>query len=245
MTYIMKINFTLLLIILITTSCVQSQSDKVLVFSKTEGFRHESIEAGVTALIKLGEENNFKVTATEDANYFNADTLKNYDAVIFLNTTGNIFNKEQEASFKSFIQSGGGFVGIHAATDTEYDWPWYGKFIGAYFDSHPEQQQATIEIVDSNHLATKNIPKKWSHFDEWYNFKNISTNINVLANLDESSYKDGKNGDHHPIAWYQEFDGGKMFYTGLGHTDEAYSDVTFLAHVLGGIQYVLGNTVEE
>ena len=164
MTYIKNINFTLLLIILITTSCVQSQSDKVLVFSKTEGFRHESIEAGVTALKKLGEENNFKVTATEDATYFNADTLKNYNVVVFLNTTGNILNKEQEASFKSFIQSGGGFVGIHAATDTEYDWPWYGKFIGAYFDSHPEQQQATIDIVDSNHLATKNIPKKMVSF---------------------------------------------------------------------------------
>lgn len=245
MTLIKKINFTLLLcLIIFTTSCVQSQAKKVLVFSKTEGFRHESIETGIAAFKKLGEENNIKITATEDATYFNTDTLINYNAVVFLNTTGNIFNKDQEASFKSFIQSGGGFVGIHAATDTEYDWPWYSKFIGAYFDSHPEQQQATIDIVNPNHLATKSIPEKWSHFDEWYNFKNISSAINVLANLDESSYKDGKNGKYHPIAWYQEFDGGKMFYTGLGHTDEAYSDVNFLAHVLGGLHYVLGHSNE-
>ena len=218
----------------------QSQSKNVLVFSKTTGYRHASIEPGVAAVKNLGNKHGFDVTATEDASYFNADTLKKYDAVIFLSTTGDVLNAAQEKSFKAYVQAGGGFVGIHAATDTEYDWPWYGKLVGAYFESHPPGlHQATIHVVDSTHQAMKNVPKAWSHNDEWYNFKSISKDLQVVANLDETTYVGGTNGTNHPIAWYQEYDGGKMFYTGLGHPKEAYSDPHFLAHILGGIQYVL------
>ena len=239
------ISLSVVCVLILITPCLQEQSENLLIFSKTEGYRHKSIETGIVAIKKLAKENDFNVTATEDATYFNADTLKNYSAVLFLSTTGDILNEEQQTNFKAFIQSGGGFVGIHAATDTEFDWPWYGKLIGAYFISHPKQQQATVTIIDHKHIATKMLPKKWSLFDEWYNFKDISEDIDVLANLDETSYTGGKNGSHHPISWVQEYDGGKMFYTGMGHTNEAFTDTDFLAHVLGGIQYVFGRSEEE
>lgn len=216
-----------------------SATDHVLVFSKTEGFRHKSIETGVKAIEVLGVENKFKVTHSEDSKVFLSKQMKKYDLVIFLNTTGDILNTEEEAAFKKYINKGGSFLGVHAATDTEYGWEWYGKLVGAYFENHPKQSEALINVNDSSHAATKHLPNPWSHFDEWYNFKSISGDIHVLLSLDESSYKGGKNGDFHPIAWCQEFDGGKMFYTGLGHTIAAYSDPKFKAHLLGGILYCL------
>ncbi len=238
-----KNTLILLVVVLFSFSCTRTaQIKNVLIFSKTAGYRHESIEPGTSAIKKLGKLHAFTVTATEDASYISTDSLKAYDAVIFLSTTEDILNAAQEQSFKAYIQAGGGFVGIHAAADTEYEWPWYGKLLGAYFESHPEgQPQATVRVVDTTHLATKNIPKIWSHKDEWYNYKNISKNITVLAIVDESTYEGGTNGANHPIAWFQEYDGGKMFYTGLGHTAESYTDTYFLAHILGGIQYVLAD----
>jgi len=221
---------------------IDGQTKRVLVFSKTTGYRHESIETGVKAIKTLGVTHAFDVDATEDVTYFNSDSLKKYNAIIFLNTTEDIFNKKQEESFKKYIQAGGGFVGIHAAADTEYKWPWYGKLVGAYFESHPPGlHQANIHIKDTTHLSTKSLPKVWSHNDEWYNYKTISPDIKILANLDETSYTGGTNGKNHPISWYQEYDGGKMFYTGLGHPKEAYKDANFLAHLLGGIQYVIAD----
>lgn len=217
-----------------------STANEVLVFSKTAGYRHESIEIGIKAIKTLGIANKFNVYATEDANHFTNDSLKKYNAIIFLSTTGDIFNKEQEQSFKKYINNGGGFVGIHSATDTEYEWPWYNKLVGAYFKTHPKgQPQAEIDVLDTNHQSTKHLPKRWSHKDEWYDFKDISSDIKVLANLDEASYMGGGLGKNHPISWYQEFDGGKMFYTGLGHTNESYSNELFLNHILGGLQYVM------
>lgn len=213
--------------------------DSILVFTKTEGYVHESIPAGISALEYLGDRNNFNVISTNNAADFTSENLKKYEVVVFLNTTGDVLNASQQQAFEEFIKAGGGFVGIHAASDTEYDWPWYGRLVGAYFESHPDQQNAIIRIKETNHLATKQLPVTWNHFDEWYNFKLISPSIIVLAGLDENSYKGGTNGDYHPISWYQEFDGGKMFYTGLGHTKKAYSNELFLAHILGGIEYVL------
>ena len=238
-------NFTkaslLLLVVPVLFSCTEiTQAKDVLIFSKTAGYRHESIEYGIKAIKELGAKNAFNVYHTEDATHFNTDSLKKYEAVIFLSTTLDILNTAQEESFKSYIQTGGAFVGIHAAADTEYDWPWYNKLVGAYFESHPPGvHQATIHVLDTTHQAMKNVPKTWIHTDEWYNYKNMSSDLTILANLDESTYEGGNNGKNHPIAWVQEFDGGKMFYTGLGHMKEAYTDPYFLAHILGGIQYVL------
>jgi hypothetical protein len=170
---------------------------------------------------------------------FSNENLKQYDLVIFLNTTGDVFNEIEEKAFENYIKEGGSFMGIHAASDTEFNWSWYGKLVGAYFLDHPKQSTATIKRIDKNHTSTKHLPKKWTRFDEWYNFKSISKNIHVLLTLDESSYQGGKNGSFHPIAWYQEFEGGKSFYTGLGHSIESYKEPAVKQHILGGILYCL------
>lgn len=218
---------------------------RVLVFTKTAGYYHESIPTGAAAIMKLGRENNFLVDSTPDANYFVEDSLKNYSAVIFLNTTMNVLNAGQQVALQRFIQAGGGFVGIHAAADTEYDWPWYNQLLGAYFSSHPKQQKAVIDVKDKTHIASSFLPDRWERFDEWYNYKNIMPDIKVLATLDETTYDGGTNGDVHPIIWYHEFDGGRSFYTGLGHTKESYSEPLFLQHLLGGIKYAIGtNTLD-
>lgn len=233
------------LAIAVITSCSDKRSGKprILVFSKTVTFRHSSIEPGKLAIIKLGAENGFLVDTTENADYFNEDSLKNYSAVVFLNTTDtkdSLLNHYQENAFERYIQAGGGFVGVHAATDAEYHWGWYGRLVGGYFNGHPEQQEAVLHVVDKNHISTKHLPDVWKRKDEWYNFKNLNKDAKVLITIDEKSYKGGTNGDYHPMAWYHEYDGGRAFYTELGHTDDSYKEENFLKHLLGGIQYAIG-----
>lgn len=213
---------------------------RVLVFSKTAGYRHESIEVGKKALMQLGAANGFVVDTTEDAARITEDSLKQYAAVVFLSPTLNILERAQEVDLQRFIQAGGGFVGIHAATDAEYDWHWYGRLVGGYFTSHPATQPATLRIVDKTHASTSHLPAEWKRTDEWYNFKSLAPDLHVLINIDETSYTGGENGANHPMAWYHEFDGGRAWYTELGHTLESYSDSLFLKHVLGGIQYAIG-----
>src|SRR5690606_642381 len=227
--------------VLFSLSCNKRPGNpRILVFSKTDGFYHESIPKGVATIQKLGAENNIIVDTTTNADWFTDDSLKNYSAVVFLSTTGDVLDHYQEAAFERYIQAGGGFVGIHAAADTEYEWGWYGRLVGAYFKSHPEQQNATLNIVDDSHVSTKHLPKEWKRKDEWYDFKNISEDIQVIMTIDEDSYKGGRNPDKHPMAWYHEYDGGRAFYTALGHTDESYDDPLFLQHVLGGVEYAIG-----
>ncbi len=222
-----------------------SSTDSILVFTKTEGFRHQSIPAGVETIQQLAAKHNVASVHTEDATYFHPDSLNHFDAIVFLSTTGNILNNQQQQAFKKFIQNGGGFMGIHAAADTEYEWPWYGRMIGAYFKSHPQIQQATITVTDKNHPSTAFLPDTWPRTDEWYNYKNISPDITVLMNLEESTYEGGTNGEDHPIAWYREFEGGKVFYTGGGHTKESYSDTLFRRHLWGGLQYILDHQTSQ
>lgn len=223
----------------------QTETQKsLLVFTKTEGYRHASIPDGVDALKEMATENGWTIRHTEDSSVFNPDSLLAYDAVIFLSTTGDILNTEQQDAFKNFINDGGGFAGIHAATDTEYEWPWYGDMVGAYFESHPQIQEARLEVINRNHPSTDFLPEEWIRTDEWYNFKDINPDINVLINLDESSYEGGNNGENHPIAWYHELNGARIFYTGGGHTSESFSSEQFLNHVEGGIEYVLQNQAD-
>lgn len=233
----MKKLFILLSCCIIFYSCTQ-ESPRVLVFSKTKGFRHQSIAAGKAALIKLGTEKGFAVDTTESADVFTEENLKKYRAVIFLSTTGDVLDQAQQNQFMRFIQSGGGYVGIHAAADTEYDWWWYGKLVGAYFKSHPQIQEAKFKKVKP--FGEDNLPDEWIRTDELYNYKKISDEITVLYNLDETSYQGGENGENHPIAWYHDFDGGRSFYTGLGHTDESFSEELFLSHLYQGIKYAIG-----
>jgi type 1 glutamine amidotransferase len=213
---------------------------RVLIFCKTAGFHHASIAVGVKAIEKLGAENGFDVDSTTDSRKFTYENLKRYAAVIFLSTTHDVLNDEQQKAFIKYIEAGGGFVGVHAATDTEYDWQWYGNLVGAYFDSHPAQQDAMIDVQDTTNIATSFLPRHWKRFDEWYNFKWISPNLHILLTIDEKSYTGGKNAGFHPMAWYHEYDGGRAFYTELGHTDESYSDPLYLRHLLGGIEYAMG-----
>ncbi len=222
----------------------RSGKPRVLVFSKTAGFYHESIPAGNAALIKLGEENGFDVDTTTDAGWFNEDSLKNYSAVVFLSTTGDVLDYRQEAAFERYIQAGGGFVGIHAASDTEYDWGWFGRLVGGYFLGHPHPQEATLHVVDSLHPATQGLPATFTYHDEWYNFKKLNPDNSVLVTIDESTYQGGKNGEDHPMVWYREYDGGRSFYTALGHSSESFSDPLHLKLILGGIQYAIGKNLK-
>lgn len=235
-----KISCLALVLFAIASCGSRSGKPRILVFAKTAAFRHSSIPAGKAALMKLGAENGYQVDTTEDAAYICEDSLKNYSAVVFLHTTGDLLNNYQEADFERYIQAGGGFVGIHAASDAEYDWGWYGKLVGGYFESHPAQQEAKLDVVDATHGSTKHLPKEWTRKDEWYNFKKLNPNVKVLIKIDEKSYTGGTNGDNHPMAWYHDFDGGRSWYTELGHTEESFVEENFLKHVLGGIQYAIG-----
>jgi cytochrome c len=223
----MRAYISIFLLFCLFFSCSREKK-KILIFSKTKGYRHESIEDGKLALIELGKKNDIEADTTEDASLFNEENLRKYRAVVFLSTTMDVLDPIQQADFKRFIEAGGGFVGIHAAADTEYEWHWYGKLLGAYFKSHPKQQQATLKKVKP--FGPNTLPDTWSTFDEWYNYKKISPDINVIYNLDETSYEGGENGANHPIAWYHDFEGGRSFYTGLGHTKESYTDSLFLDH---------------
>ena len=235
--------FLIIIPALLYTSCSKKREGKprVLVFTKTAGFVHSSIPMGIAAVQKLGLENGFDVDTTKNAAYFQEDSLKKYAAVIFLSTTGNVLDYRQEAAFERYIQAGGGFVGVHAATDTEYDWRWYGKLVGGYFKSHPKTQEAKFIIKDKNFPATEFFTDTvWQRTDELYNFKNLNPDVHVLITVDESSYEGGANGHYHPMSWYHEYDGGRAFYTELGHTEASYSEENYLKHLLGGIQYAIG-----
>ncbi|QHS59189.1 ThuA domain-containing protein [Chitinophaga agri] len=222
--------------------CTNAQSLRVLVFSKTEGFRHSSITPGKAAFARMASEKNFAVDFTEDASLFKTPNLKRYNAVVFLNTTGDVLNEAQQQEFERYIQAGGGFLGIHAATDCEYDWPWYGRLAGAWFLDHPmpnNVQKGKFYVAEKNSFATREMPDTFEHTDEFYNFKQIDPGIHTLVKLDERSYTGGKNGDNHPISWYHDFDGGRSFYTNMGHTDETFSDPLFLKHLYAGLAYAM------
>ncbi|MDT7727087.1 MAG: hypothetical protein QOI21_3663 [Actinomycetota bacterium] len=227
---------------LLITPSVQAADPayQVLVFSKTTGFRHDSIPAGIQAVRDLGIANGFTVAATEDANLFNPAELAKYRAVVFMSTTGDVLDATQQTAFQSYVDGGGGYVGVHAAADTEYDWPYYGQLVGAWFQSHPAIQQATFRTEDRAHPATAHLGQSWSRSDELYNYRtNPRPNVHVLQNLDESTYSGGTMGDH-PITWCHPQAAGRSFYTGLGHTNESYSDGSFRALLLGGIRYAAG-----
>lgn len=220
------------------------KGSNILVFSKTVAFRHDSIPAGIDALKKMAKEQGFQVEFTEDSELFFDDNLKKYNAIVFLNTTGDVLNKDQEIAMERYIQAGGGFVGVHAAVDTEWegDWFWYRNLVGAVFKSHPMDpnvQTATVEFTDREHISTTSLPETIEVADEWYNFRDMYEFINTVAKVDESTYSGGEHGHDHPLSWFHEFDGGRAFYTGMGHTSESFSNPHLLEHLLGGIKYVI------
>jgi type 1 glutamine amidotransferase len=218
---------------------VGSAGWSVLLFTRTAGFRHDSIPDAIEAVQRLGAEYGFGVDTTEDASMFNDTSLASYRAVVFLLTSGHVLEREQQMAFERYTRAGNGYVGVHSATDTEYDWPWYGGLVGAYFDGHPAIQPAMVHVEDATHPSTLELPEAWPRTDEWYNFRSnprAQPDITVLATLDESTYSGGTMGDH-PIAWYHTYDGGRAWYTAGGHTSESYREPLFVAHLLGGILY--------
>lgn len=240
----MKKLFALSVLMSLLISCTTEQSSDILVFSKTEGFRHQSIPAGIAMFEKIGAQRGIQVKATEDASVFTTPYLKDYKVVVFLNTTGDILDDAQQMELKRFIQAGGSFLGVHAAADTEYDWPWYGELVGGYFNGHPNDpnvRDASIDKTEHVHSSTDHLSDRWDRTDEWYNYKSLNPSITSVLNLDESSYEGGTNGDYHPIAWYHEFDGGRSFYTGGGHTDESYQEEDFVKHIEGALTWLIGD----
>jgi type 1 glutamine amidotransferase len=230
---------------------------KALVFSKTAAFRNRSIPTAVAAVQNRGAEHNCAVDATADAAAFNDVNLAQYDVVIFLSTTGDVLNDTQQGAFERYIEAGGGYTGIHSASDTEYDWPWYGGLVGAYFRDHPgvagvnqQFQQATMKVAGFSNPANALLPSRWTRVEEWYNFRtNPRPNVRVLTTVDEKTY-DPRGysvpggspgmGEDHPISWCHAYDGGRAFYTAIGHSASAYSEPLVLAHILGGIEETAG-----
>jgi type 1 glutamine amidotransferase len=227
-----------------TSPSASACSARLLVFSKTAAFRHASIEDGKITLKNLAREHHFAIDFTEDSTLFTRVNLSRYAAVVFLSTTGEVLTPEQEAAFKGYIEAGGGFVGIHSASDTLYGWPWYEGLVGAHnnvLDKHSGVTRATIEVTDRSQPSTSMLPPRWTRTDEWYNFAlNPRGRVHVLMSVDERTYIGGTMGADHPIAWYHAYDGGRAWYTALGHTSESYYEPLFRAHLWGGITYAVG-----
>lgn len=212
----------------------------VLVFSKTAGFRHDSIPTGIAMFQELAQKEGYVVDATEDATKFTKENLAKYDAIVFLSTTMNVLEGDQEAALQEYVEKKGkGWLGIHAAADTEYDWPWYGQLCGAWFKSHPAIQQVTVQVLDQKFVASKHLPKEWVRTDELYNYRAQPVDgCHIIAKLDESTYKGGEMNGNHPIIWYHNVGKGRSFYCGLGHTKESYAEENFRKLIMGGLKWV-------
>jgi type 1 glutamine amidotransferase len=214
---------------------------RVLVFTRTGSYHHAAIPAAVAAIHLLGAAHGYLVDDTEDAGAFTDANLARYRAVVFLLTTGDVLDDSEQAAFEHYIRAGGGFVGVHSASDTEYGWAWYGQLVGAYFKRHPAVQPAVIRVEDPSHPSMASLPASWTRTDEWYDFRtNPRGAVHVLATVDESSYSGGGMGSDHPIVWCHAFDGGQSWYTAMGHAAESYADPSFLSHLEGGIESVSG-----
>jgi type 1 glutamine amidotransferase len=244
---------------LFTTLNIAAQGQfKILLITETAGWHHESIDHGIIAINELADAHNFNVVRQQDAVKITDEILNDFDAVVFLSTTADIFDEKEQVAFEKFIQSGKGYVGIHAASDTEYDWPWYTKLVGRMFHIHPVQQTARLNIIDHNFPGLEHFPNTLLWTDEWYEFgPDKVNNLQNLILIDEDSYDEkviwknrdlDVNGNRtidrigvgmkvHPISWYHEFDGGRSFYTALGHINNVYKNRWFLEHLYGGIYY--------
>jgi type 1 glutamine amidotransferase len=225
------------------TTCMPAwaQGFRVLVFTKTSGFRHDSIPSGIALIHALGASQGFAVDSTDDASRFTRKTLGRYRVVIFLNTTGDVLSQKQQAALEAYVRRGGGWVGVHSAADTEHGWPFYGTLLGggAWFLSHPEIQAADLAVERRTHLSTRHLPAAFTFTDEWYNFqRNPRGAAQILLTIDETSYDPGSGamGDH-PIAWFHFVGRGRAWYTNLGHRSETYADPAFVSHLLGGIRW--------
>lgn len=217
----------------------------ILAFTRTQGFRHDSIPAGLTGLAQLASAHAFGLSATEDATQFSDQALSPFSAVVFLSTTGDVLDQAQQAALERYIAAGHGYVGIHAAADCEYDWPFYGELVGSYFAGHSLIVPASVNVEPVSHPSLSGLASPWLRTDEWYGFRTNPRDqptVTVLLTVDETSFDPGQGsmGGDHPVAWYHPYAGGRAFYTALGHTAESFNDPALLGHLLGGIQWAGG-----
>jgi type 1 glutamine amidotransferase len=228
-----------------SASAQDKKQFSALLITKTAGWHHESINEGVVAMKELATQNFFDLQWHQAGMPITDKSLQNFQVIIFLNTTGDIFKDEEQKAIERFIQSGKGFVGIHAASDTEYSWPWYTKMVGRMFHIHPVIQTAKLRMTSNKFPGLEGFTDGQWWTDEWYEFDaEKTTGLNYILAVDESSYnpktdwgaKKGQGmGNFHPIAWYHDYDGGRAFYTALGHMPTVYSNEAFLNHVYAGI----------
>ena len=211
--------------------------DAILVFTRTAKFRHTSIPVAVDTLRSLAAEQGLRVVHSEDSGVFTAEGLSTFRAVVFANTTGDVLDERQQAAFQAFIEDGGGFLGLHSAADTEYDWPFYGELVGAWFHKHPPGlQSARVTLHGEDHEGVQ-----WSITDEIYNYRrNPRPWVQVLATVDETSYEGGTMGADHPIAWCRPVGRGRSWYTGLGHEAAVYADADVRALLRRGLAHATG-----
>jgi type 1 glutamine amidotransferase len=213
---------------------------RIFVYSRTVGFRHDTIEPGQKVIAEIAARHKATVASTDDPAQLVA-ALAQTDVVVFLMTTGDVLDDAQQTQLESFIRNGGGFVGVHSAADTEYDWPFYETLNGAWFADHPAIQPATLVRESADHPAVSFLPATWQRTDEWYNFRtNPRAKVQVLLRLDEASYQGGTMGDDHPIVWAHTIDRGRAFYTGLGHTQESWQEPLFLQHIEAALLWAGG-----
>ncbi|MEU6881454.1 ThuA domain-containing protein [Streptomyces sp. NPDC046712] len=214
----------------------------VLIYTRTAGYRHASIPSGAEALAELAASAGLTAGTTEDPEAFTPETLERCAAVVFLSTTGTVLTPSGRAAFEAYVRGGGGFLAIHAAANAEPDWPFYGELLGTRFDGHPEIQPGVVCVDAHDHPGTAPLPARWEWTDEWYNFTSNprGTGVRVLARADESTYRGGTLGADHPLVWCRETGRGRVFFTALGHAEEAYRDETFRGHLAGALRWVSG-----
>lgn len=223
------------------------QQFNALLITETSGWHHGSIVAAVPAMEGLAKRHDFNLDIQQEGEALTTESLQPYDVIVMVNTTGDIFNEEEQAAFEQFIQSGKGFVGVHATADTEYDWPWFTQLVGRMFVIHPAVQTAMLDVVQPGFLGLERWPARLMWTDEWYQYTEEKVDgLQYLITVDEETFKPEADwgrvsgegmGDFHPISWYHEFDGGRSFYTGLGHLPGVFSEKLFLEHVYGGIYW--------
>ncbi|WP_338498415.1 ThuA domain-containing protein [Streptomyces sp. SJL17-4] len=223
----------------------------VLIYTRTTGYRHDSIPAGAAALTELARDLGRTAEVTEDPGAFTAGRLAECSVVVLLSTTGNVLTPEGRAALEAYLRGGGALLAVHAAANAEPDWPFYGELLGTRFDGHPEIQPGTVLVDDHDHPATAPLPARWAWTDEWYNFtsdprgnatstprESGKSGVRILARADETSYRGGTHGDDHPLVWCREIDSGRLFFTALGHASETYRDPVFRAHLSGALTWL-------
>ena len=219
------------------------QTPALLIFTAVEDPKkaHKVTSFAAETIVQLAQNDNFMIEITDDSNIFTEQNLPGFAAIIFLNTRGNVLDEKQQSALQKYIRGGGGAAVIHAAMLAEENWEWFRALLGTQFKNHPAIQPGKLINAAPEHKVNHGLPESWMHSDEWYNYTAVPKNVTVLLNVDESTYQGGIHGENHPIAWCHEYDGGRIFYTALGHTNESWTNQLFLQHVFNGIRFVTGS----